>query len=207
MPENAPASVKDVDWTTYDRISPTLIHVKEGTPVPFKGVIIGRRKFIGILDYVLVPLLGGGIVGLFPLYAYKVVQMIQPAWLGAVVFYLCGILGVAILAFLFWYIFTAKRTNDKDGTAAIYLNFASQELAVKDFTGNGKIIPLKSIVKVMPFRFVSIQVGGIGLKFYGRLILTLEENGKKRLEIVHFVDDPEETAHVLTEILHEKSEN
>ena len=206
MPENTPTSVKDVDWTTYDRISPTTIRAKEGT-VPFKGVVIGRRKFVGILDYVLVPLIGGALIALAPFYAYKQVQTINPAWVASLLFIFCGVAGFVLSLFLFWYIFTAKRTNDREGTPNGYLNFGTRQIAVKDFTGKGQIFGFDEIVKVTAFRFVSFQIFGVGIKLYGRLILTLKENGKKRLEIVHFVDDPEETAHILSEILHEKSDN
>jgi MFS family permease len=205
MEKETSASPREVDWTTYDRVSPTVIQTKEGNRVPFKGVVIGRRKFVGILDYILVPLVGGAIVGLFPLYGYKVVQAIRPGWLGSAVFYLCIVLGIALAGFLFWYIFTAKKTNDRDGTANVYLNFETRELGIKNFDGKGRIIPWDSIVKVTAFRFTSLEVGPIGLKFYGRLILTIMKDGKKHLEIVHFVDEPEETAHTLTQILHEKT--
>jgi hypothetical protein len=179
MLDKTPTSPKDVDWTTYDRISPTFIQTKEGPLIPFKGVVIGRRKFVGILDYTLVPLVGGALISLFPLYGYKVVNAIQPAWLASVVFYLCIILGIALAGFLFWYIFTAKRTNDRDGTANVYLNFETRELGIKNFDGKGRIIPLDTIVKVSAFRFTSLEVGPIGLKFYGRLILTVMKDGKK----------------------------
>jgi len=40
--------------------------------------------------------------------------------------------------------------------------------------------------------------------WYARLIIFWNDQGKKRMMIIHFMDDPEETAHTLMEIIHER---
>lgn len=192
-----------VDWTTYDRISPTTLHLEKEGDVPFKGLVIGRRKFLGITDYVGVPLLVVSLISLFPLYANKYIKMITPDWLAWLVFWGLIVLGMALGVLIFFYIYTAKKENDKEGTANVYLNLESQEVGIRDWKGKCAIIPLNEITKPGIFRLFSLQFGPLSLKFYARLILFWNEDGKKRITIVHFMDDPEETAHLLMEILHE----
>jgi len=60
---------RNVDWSTYDRISPTNIPIEKGNAVPFRGIIIGHRKYLGLIDYVGMPLFVALLVALIPAYA------------------------------------------------------------------------------------------------------------------------------------------
>lgn len=194
-----------VDWTTYDRISPTTLHLKTGD-VPFRGLVIGRRKFLGFFDYVGMPLFLTLLLSLLPLYANSWVKSIAPSWLGWLVFWGFIVLGPIVGVLVFFYIYGAKKENDKDGTANVYLNLETREVALRDWKGQGAIIPLAAITRPAIFRLFSFQIGPLSFKLYARLLLFYQENGRKKIAIVHFMDDPEETAHLLMEILHEKKD-
>jgi hypothetical protein len=197
---------RPVDWSTYDRISSTDLQLDRKSPVltPFKGIIIGQRQFLGILDYIGYPLFVALLFALCPLFGYKSIAAIDPSWLGSLIFYGSALVGLALAIPLFFYLFRAKKTNDREGTASVYLNLETRELGLRDYNGQGKIIPLDQVIKPMIFRLFSLQVGPLSLKLYARLILEWKDGDKKRITIVHFMSDPEETAQTIMAILHEK---
>jgi hypothetical protein len=194
---------KPVDWVTYDRISPTDLDI-DGIKTPFKGIIIGHRKFLGIFDYIGYPFFVFALVSGYPLYGYKTIAAITPTWLGTTLFYFLIVLGVALAILLFFYIYKGKKVNDTEGTANVYLNLENRTLGLRDFNGKGQIVPLSEVEKPIIFRLFSLQIGPLSLKLYARLILKCHENGKTKFVIVHFMDDPEGTAQVINDILHEK---
>lgn len=195
-----------VDWTTYDRISPTTLHLEGKGDVPFEGLVIGRRKFLGIFDYIGMPFLVVLLISLFPFYANVWVKKIQPDWLAWTVFWGLIVLGPIIAILVFFYIYGAKKENDKEGTANVYLNLETRQVGIRDWKGKCAIIPLDQITKPAIFRLFSLQVGPLSFKLYARLIFFWNDGGKKRITIVHFMDDPESTAHLLMEILHERKD-
>lgn len=194
---------KPVDWSTYDRVSPTELTIGEEKK-PFKGIIIGHRKFLGLFDYAGYPFVIFALVSGYPLYAYKTIAAITPTWLGTTLFYFLIVLGVVLAVLLFLYIYKAKKTNDSLGTANVFLNLETRELGIRDYNGKGMVLPLDKIEKPMIFRLFSLQIGPISIKLYARLILKYHEDGKNKYAFVHFMDDPETTAHLINDILHEK---
>ena len=148
-----------VDYTTYDRISPTTLHLEGQGDVPFEGLVIGRRKFLGIFDYIGMPLLVLLLISLFPFYANAWIKKITPDWLAWTVFWGLIILGPIVAVLVFFYIFGAKKENDKEGTSNVYLNLETREVGIRDWKGKCAIIPLDQIRKPSIFRLFSLQVG------------------------------------------------
>lgn len=205
MEENPAPSKPEVDWSTYDRV--THIHLLLGVerkPTPFKGIIIGQRQFMGIMDYIGYPFIVFALVSGYPLYGYKTIQAIQPTWLATVLFYWLMAFGVALALCLFVYLHKARMVNDETGTGAVYLNLETREVAIRDYQNQGTIIPLDSITKLRIFRIFSLELGPISIKLYARLIIHYVQDGKKHVAIAHFMDDAETTAHTLSQIIHEE---
>jgi hypothetical protein len=197
---------RNVDWSTYDRISPTNIPIEKGNAVPFRGIIIGHRKYLGIIDYVGMTLFVALLVALIPAYAKAWCDKLpSDAWRWAVsVFF--SLLGLVAAYFTFRWIYGAKKANDEAGTANIYLNLEERSLGIRDSASKGIIIPLEKIQKVGLFRLFSLQIGALSFKLYARLIITWNDGGKRRTNIVHFMDDPESSLHAINDILHEPIE-
>jgi hypothetical protein len=191
-----------VDWSIYDRVSPTELSV-DGKKRAFEGVVVGRRQFLGIMDYVFFPIVVGGLISLYPLYGKASLDKIPNQGFATFLFYFLIVLGFLVWAFLLWYILAGKLVNDHYGTSNIYMNFGTRELGIRDFKGQGKIIPLDSIVKVTPFRLFSISLGPLSLHLYGRVFIKWMDQGHLRTTVVHFMDDPMETAHTLSLLMHE----
>lgn len=195
-----------VDWSIYDRVSPTELLI-DGKKVPFKGVIVGRRQFLGIMDYAFFPLVVGGLISTYPLYGKASLDKIGNEGIATFLFYFLMVLGILVGAFLVWYILKGKLVNDRFGTANMYMNFGTRELGVRDFKGQGKIIPFDSIVKVVPFRLFSLSIGPLSLHLYGRVFIVWMDGTHKKYTVMHFMDEPMETAHTLSLLMHEpKSE-
>jgi hypothetical protein len=191
-----------VDWMIYDRVSPTTLWI-DGQEKPFKGIVIGRRQFLGIMDYAFFPLVVGGLISCYPLYANASLKSIPNEGFATFLFYFLIFLGLGVGGFLVWYILEGKLVNDRYGTSNIYINLETRELGIRDFRGQGRIIPLDAISKVTPFRLFSISLGPLSLHLYGRVFIKWDEGGHSKISVVHFMDDPAETAHTLSLLMHE----
>ncbi|MCI2069339.1 MAG: hypothetical protein LKJ88_07230 [Bacilli bacterium] len=195
-----------VDWSTYDRVSPTTIQLNDGEKVPFKGIIIGHRKYLGLADYLGMPLFVTLAVSLIPAYIKTWYDKLPSDGWRWTIFVFSLLLGVLSGLFLFRWIYQAKKANDKVGNANIYLNLDKRLLGIRDRAQKGEIIPLDQIQKVSLFRLFSLQMGGLSFKLYARLIITWNDGKRKRITIVHFMDNPESSLHTINDIIHENKD-
>jgi hypothetical protein len=197
----------NVDWDIYSRVNETKLVYKDPKKEPtlFKGVIIGRRTLLGLMDYIGSPLIVLILVSGYPLYANKTIKDLQPTWLATTIFYGMILIGIILSLIVFLIIFRAKKTNDREGTGSVYINFETQELGIRDADGYGQVIPLSAIDHPAVFRLFNLQIGPVSIRLYARLILFWKENGRKRITFVHFMDDPDDAAQLIFQITHEKN--
>lgn len=173
--------------------------------------MIGQRQIVGIKDSFIVPILTGFIItGLgfsFLRFFTKKDQNgasagVYPTfWILEARFLLVGAL---VGGYLLYQGIKAKRYNRKYGMSAVYLDPEKKILAIRDIQGSDLILPMSQILSFFRLSAFALTISGVGLKIYPRLFLHYQdEKGKKRWEIIHFLDRPKEVVHLFDAVNHE----